>query len=114
VLAGARRVGAPVRGHSEVRHLAKFYGQWGGETHLEQISAASLARMLETEIGEGVTELMCHPGYTDRDYTTSYSVEREAELRTLCDPGIGQALAQASIELISYYELASVMESARV
>lgn len=31
-LAWARRAGVPVRGHSSVRHVPKFYGQWGGDT----------------------------------------------------------------------------------
>ena len=58
----ARRHGLPLREHSPARYFSKFYGQWGGQTHLEQISTESLARMLETEIEEGITELSCHPG----------------------------------------------------
>jgi len=75
----ARRYGLPLREHSPVRYFSKFYGQWGGQTHLEQISAENLARMLETEIGAGITELSCHPGYAEQDYAGSYAVEREAE-----------------------------------
>src|SRR5436190_20859153 len=37
VLAWSARTGVPVRGYSGARHFPKFYGQWGGETHLEQI-----------------------------------------------------------------------------
>src|SRR5205823_6286180 len=62
-LDAARRYGIPLREHSPVRYLSKFYGQWGGQTHLEQISVDSLLHMLQTEIQEGVTELSCHPGY---------------------------------------------------
>ena len=102
----------PLREHSPVRYYPKFYGQWSGETHLEQISVASLTRMLETEIGEGFTELSCHPGYVDADYPTGYSVEREAELLTLCDPRVRQVLAAQGIELISYHDLASLAASA--
>jgi predicted glycoside hydrolase/deacetylase ChbG (UPF0249 family) len=97
--------GLPLREHSPVRYFSTFYGQWGGESHLEHISAASLAHMLETGIGEGFTELSCHPGYVDADHTGSYSVEREAELRTLCDPAIRRALATRSIQLVSYHDL---------
>jgi predicted glycoside hydrolase/deacetylase ChbG (UPF0249 family) len=89
-----------------VRYFPKFYGQWGGETHLEQISVENLTRMLETEIQDGVTELSCHPGYEDPDYPTGYSAEREIEIRTLCDPRARQALAQRMIRLISYHDLA--------
>jgi predicted glycoside hydrolase/deacetylase ChbG (UPF0249 family) len=102
----------PLRGASMVRPLSKFYGQWGGETHPEQISVENLAAMLATEVGEGVTELICHPGYGDRSYATSYSEEREIELRTLCDPVLLRVLAEASIELVSYHDIANCTASA--
>jgi len=95
----------PLREHSPVRYFSKFYGQWGGQTHLDQVSVASLARMLGTEIGEGITELSCHPGYEDADYTSGYSVEREMEVRTLCDPVIRETLAANGIQLASYHDL---------
>ncbi len=97
--------GLPLREHSPVRYFSKFYGQWGGETHFEQISVKALRRMLETEIEDGITELSCHPGYAEPDYPGSYCVEREAELRTLCDPVIRDVLAARSIQLISYHDL---------
>ena len=68
--------------------------------------------MLETEINEGFNELSCHPGYVDPDYPTGYSREREAELRTLCDPRIRQALAGQSIQLVSYQDLAKFVVGA--
>jgi predicted glycoside hydrolase/deacetylase ChbG (UPF0249 family) len=105
----AREHDLPLRGSSLVRPWSRFYGQWGGETHLEQISAENLVRMLATEIEEGVTELICHPGYGDRNYATSYSVERETELRTLCDPLVRRKLAEQSIQLVSYHDLASLL-----
>jgi chitin disaccharide deacetylase len=110
----AEQHSVPLREHSPVRYFPKFYGQWGGETHLEQISVEGLTRMLATEIGEGVTELSCHPGCLDSDYATGYSVEREAELRTLCDPRLRQVLAANGIELISYHDLAGRPASASV
>jgi len=100
----AAKHGLPLREHSPVRYFSKFYGQWGGKTHFEQISVKSLRRMLETEIEDGLTELSCHPGYVEADYVTGYSVERQAELRTLCDPVIREVLAARSIQLISYHE----------
>ena len=108
----AQEYGLPLREHSPVRYFSKFYGQWGGETHLEQISAGNLVRMFDTEIEEGVTELSCHPGYVDPDYPTGYAAEREAELRTLCAPRIRQALAERSIQLVSYHDLAKFVGNA--
>jgi predicted glycoside hydrolase/deacetylase ChbG (UPF0249 family) len=78
--------------------------QWDGRTHLEQISVESLARMLESDIEDGITELSCHPGYVEPGHLTGYAVEREAELRTLCDPVVREVLEARSIRLISYHE----------
>ncbi len=105
VLAGARPVGAPVRGHSEVRHLAKFYGQWGGATHPERIGVEGLMRLLDAELREGVTELSCHPGYVEPEFRSSYLAERELELRTLCDPRVWRALRDRGIQLIGFRDL---------
>jgi predicted glycoside hydrolase/deacetylase ChbG (UPF0249 family) len=101
--------GMPLREHSPIRHFSKFYGQWGGESHLEQIDTVGLSQMLAMEIGEGITELMCHPGYPDPDYPTRYSIEREIELRTLCDPIVRRSLARESIQLVSFHNVARIL-----
>lgn len=96
----------PLRGHSQARYFSAFYGQWdGGDSHLEWIAPASLVRMLTAEIGPGVTELSCHPGYMESDFRSSYSVERETELRTLCDPAVRRAIEELGIELIDFRAL---------
>ena len=104
--------GLPLREHSRVRYFPRFYGQWDGASHPEQIGVASLARMLETEFGEGVTELSCHPGFADADFSTGYALEREVELQTLCDPAIRRALATHSIQLVSYHDLGQLQSAA--
>src|SRR6266568_8261246 len=104
-LALAAQHGLSLREHSPVRYFSKFYGQWGGKTHLEQISVESLAWMLVKESGEGITELSCHPGYVDLDFPSNYSAERETELQTLCAPLIRQVLAEQSIQLVSFRDL---------
>ena len=106
----AREHGLPLREHSPVRYVSQFYGQWGGRTHLEQISVENMTRMLGTKIGDGISELSCHPGYVDAAYTTAYSAEREAEVRTLCDPSLRAVLAANSIRLASYHDLARLLE----
>jgi predicted glycoside hydrolase/deacetylase ChbG (UPF0249 family) len=93
----------PLRGHSRARYFSAFYGQWdGGDSHLEWIAPASLVRMLATEVGPGITELGCHPGYVESDFPSSYSVERETELRTLCDPDVRRAIEEQGIELVDF------------
>src|SRR5439155_1370287 len=82
--------------------------EWAGQTHFEQISAEKLTMMIKIEIGDGVTELSCHPGYVDANHPTSYRIEREAELRTLCDPRIRHVLVEQAIRLISYHDFAKL------
>ena len=105
VLAQARRDGVPVRGHSRARHMGRFYGQWGGRTHPEQIGVDGLLRLLDAEIGEGVTELSCHPGYVEPGFRSSYVAEREVEVRTLCDARVRQAIHDREIRLIGFRDL---------
>lgn len=96
----------PLRGHSPARYFAAFYGQWDdGEVHLEWIAPASLVRMLGADIGPGATELSCHPGYVESDFRSSYMVERETELRTLCDPAVRSAIDELGISLINFKDL---------
>lgn len=107
VLAWARRAALWVRGYSPVRQMPKFYGQWGGETHPEQISVAGFARLLDQEVGDGVTELTCHPGYVEPGFPSSYAVERELELRTLCDRRTRAVIADREVHLIGFRDLAA-------
>src|SRR5262245_61631817 len=101
----AQRHGLPLRGHSSARYFPSFYGQWDGETHLEWIGVENLLRMLEAEVRDGVTELSCHPGYVEPDFATLYAAEREAELRTLCDPAVRRFLAERQIHLAGFRDL---------
>jgi len=105
VMAFARRHGLPLRGQSPARPCSKFYGQWDGETHPEQISMAGLERLLAAEVRDGVTELSCHPGYHDASLHSSYRLERELELKTLCDPAAHRLLSAFGITLISFRDL---------
>jgi len=104
-LALARQHGLPLRGHSAVRCLSQFYGQWDGASHPEQVSVPSLVRMLRAEVRDGYTELTCHPGYPDPDFPTSYSAEREVEVSTLCDARVREALNEQQIRLIGFRDL---------
>jgi len=63
-------------------------------------------RLLEAlaELPEGVSELMCHPGYDDRHLSdSSFRREREAELMLLCRPDVRSAVADVS--LITWAEI---------
>jgi len=63
---------------------------------------------------EGVTELMCHPGYADEALAiSSYTTQREGELRALCDPAVRTALAASGVRLIHYGMLAAASAGAQ-
>lgn len=98
----SRRHGIPLRGYSSVRWCRRFYGQWGGESHPEQISVASLVGILERELIEGVTELSCHPGRPDPALLSTYATERERELRTLSDVRLRRFLDRSGVRLIRH------------
>jgi len=104
----ARSHALPLREHSVARYFPSFYGQWGGETHLEQIGVDALHRMLRDELGDGVTELACHPGLPDPEFHSGYSAEREVEVRTLCDPAARASLVALGFRLIGFRDLARI------
>lgn len=105
-LDAARRQSRPLRGYAEARYVGRFYGQWNdGSTHLELVSIEGLIQVLESEVDEGVTEIGCHPGYIDPGFQSSYSTEREAEVRTLCAPAARAAAEQLAIRLVNFTAL---------
>ncbi len=104
VLETARPLGVPVRGGSAARCLTRFYGQWGGAYHPEQVGVESLLGMLD-ELEAGWTELVCHPGHADAELRSSYVDAREWELRTLCDPRVREAIERAGIRLLGFDQL---------
>ena len=108
VFAGlAAELGVPLRGRSAARYYADFYGQQNdGVSHPELVSVGGMLETLEREVGPGVTEIGCHPGYAGDGFRSSYLVEREAEVRTLCDPRVRARIEALDIRLISFSELA--------
>ena len=105
VRAWAEQHGLPIRGFSAARHLSRFYGRWGGCSHPERIGVAGLLALVDAEVGEGVTELSCHPGYVEPEFVTSYAAEREIELRTLCSVEARQGLRARDIHLIGFRDM---------
>jgi predicted glycoside hydrolase/deacetylase ChbG (UPF0249 family) len=104
----AQHYGMPLREHSTARYVSRFYGQWGGQSHPEQISVEGLLRIVDADVQDGVTELGCHPGYVDPDFSTGYATERAIELQTLCDPALRPALAERQIHLVTFRHLSNL------
>lgn len=55
-------------------------------------------------VGEGVTELMAHPGHPPSHARTSFGAEREVELEALCHPEARRLLAASGVRLCNYAE----------
>ncbi|NDQ55864.1 MAG: ChbG/HpnK family deacetylase [Acidipila sp.] len=71
------------------------------------LDAATLEAILR-DLPEGVSELMCHPGYTDealRASATRLVAQREAELEALTRPEIRNLARELGIQLVNYREL---------
>jgi predicted glycoside hydrolase/deacetylase ChbG (UPF0249 family) len=52
---------------------------------------------------DGVSELMCHPGYDDPAMaTSSYRREREVELALLTEPAVCRRIVELGIELVTF------------
>lgn len=102
VLAIAKELGLPVRSFSEgIRYCGDFYGQTDeGLPHPEGVGVENLLRILRS-LSPGCTELGCHPGYGS-ETDTMYRVEREQEVRTLCDPAVLKAVTDMDIELVAF------------
>jgi predicted glycoside hydrolase/deacetylase ChbG (UPF0249 family) len=108
VLAGlvraARAAGLPVRSIDEpmrrelqaqgIATNAHFLGDAGTEAYwtLERFESA-----MSVLPASGVTELMCHPGYTPEAVKSGYSAQREVELTTFLHPQAREALARAGL-----------------
>jgi chitin disaccharide deacetylase len=106
-LAFAEQHAVPLRGFCGVRHIGSFYGQWAGETHLEQVGMSVLAEILATDLEEGFNELCCHPGYVDPELRSSYRHEHRAELDTLRDPALTVVIREHEIALATFSDLAA-------
>jgi len=80
------------------RFIASFYDDGATQDDLLRIIG---------EVPDGITEIMCHPGYVDEAFAkeSSYNFQRERELKILTDPTIKQAIQANDIELITFAKL---------
>lgn len=85
--------------HPTVEHRGDFFGQDGhGEPYGEGIEVAALVRLIGS-LGEGVSEMGCHPGLGVPPSLTTYAVERSSEVVALCHPQVRAALVRHEVEL---------------
>jgi predicted glycoside hydrolase/deacetylase ChbG (UPF0249 family) len=106
-------LGVPLREDGRVTFVGGFYAQWEWQvTDLHHVSPEFLIWILLNEVGEGWTELGCHPGYVSDDFISVYLTEREVELRTLTDPSVRDEITALGIRLASYRERSSCQMAA--
>jgi predicted glycoside hydrolase/deacetylase ChbG (UPF0249 family) len=91
VLAKALRI--PLRHHGRVRYCGDFYGAGA-------VGADALTAIVDG-LGEGATELCCHPAAAV-DPAWDYAHERRAELAALCHPSVRDALDRAGVRLCTF------------
>lgn len=81
-----------------------FIDSFFGIPSTKAITVSYLTKILEN-LSDGESELMCHPGLVSRDLKSSYSHQRELELRTLTSQKVKQKIEKLNIRLISWRDL---------
>jgi len=74
-------------------------------------TATSLAlHDLLADLPEGITEIMCHPGFADPELVSSsvYNLQRESELAILTEPEVLSSVEEKNIELVNFGILKNV------
>ena len=84
-------------------------------TAVEASNCLFMVATLDADVGDGVTELTCHPGFVEPGLQSTYAAEREVEVTTLCDRRVRQAIHDRGIRLIGFRDLPAltVPEGAR-
>ncbi len=90
--AGARRLDSARLWHPD--HLVFHF-------IADRVSVAELGAIIES-MPEGVTELMCHPGFHDPELDDIYRAERAVELEVLVEHQIRATLDRHGVELTSF------------
>lgn len=91
-------LGVPLRHDDRVSYIGDFWGQ----PDLGHVRRPFLRWLVETEVGEGFSELGCHPARITDDLHSSYLHERAVELRTLTEPGLREELEATGVALVSF------------
>lgn len=102
----AARAGVSLRGFGPARYVDAFYARSrAGVDELDRVSVEALSAILRDEVGDGWTEIGCHPGYVEDDFRTSYRAGREAERATLTDPRVRERIDELGLRLASFADL---------
>jgi predicted glycoside hydrolase/deacetylase ChbG (UPF0249 family) len=95
----------PVRHDGRIAYIGDFWAQTdAGATDLRRVGRSSLLELVATQVGEGLTELACHPARVNGDFRSSYRDERAAELATLTEPRLRAEIEASGVTLVSYHD----------
>ncbi|HEX8438366.1 carbohydrate deacetylase [Archangium sp.] len=101
----ARTAGVPVRSlDEEMRRTLRAHGVLTNDHFIGDAGAEAYwtVERLEEQLAklpeEGVTELMCHPGYTPEAVKSGYAQQREVELATFLHPRARLALSHLGVK----------------
>lgn len=86
----------------QVRTNAQFIGDAGAQAYW---SLAVLEQQLAQLSDDGVTELMCHPGYAPTEIPSGYGVQREVELATFTSPEARTWLSKFGVTVCTWAEV---------
>jgi predicted glycoside hydrolase/deacetylase ChbG (UPF0249 family) len=109
----ARTLRVPLRHYSPVRYEGGFYGRGRSNQRLPTaVGWENLVRLI-SELPNGVTELCCHPAKSVAS-GWSYGLERTQELSALCDRRPRAALAENTVQLISFRDVSRLLPARQV
>jgi chitin disaccharide deacetylase len=79
--------------------VSSFFGS-------DSINRKTLEAFIES-LPDGISEIMCHPGYVDQELRSksSYTGSREVELKLLTDPEIFEMMKYYDVSLVSYRDI---------
>jgi predicted glycoside hydrolase/deacetylase ChbG (UPF0249 family) len=101
----AGELSVPLRFDGAVAYLPGFWARDDEDvTDLGRVSREHLHALVRDHVGDGFTEIGCHPAYITDDLVSSYRDERAAELATLTAPGLGDEIAGLGVQLVSFAE----------
>jgi predicted glycoside hydrolase/deacetylase ChbG (UPF0249 family) len=95
----ARTKALPMMAKRKIPHPATFLGSFFDE----QATLDHLHTLL-SNLPEGVSELMCHPGFNSPslEQTSGYALQRESELEILTHQATTRTIRNLGIELMTY------------
>ncbi len=109
--AAVRNRALPVRSVDEgMRQALRSRGigtpdQFIGDAGREPYWTLSRLRVALQTLSDGVTELMCHPGYSPQAIPSAYSLQREVELQTFIHPSARALLERCQAKVADFTAL---------